>query len=133
MKFPRLFADLANTWKPQPLQYRLDDEQDQLKPEWRDLLEEFPDRFLAGTDLIPAADPSNPALGWTSSMVGEYMTHERYRLGQLTASTAQKIAVGKFGRSMRARPMRPSTAKAMPSSSDSVAKTVAARRARLTS
>jgi hypothetical protein len=53
-----------------------------LRPEWRDLMEEFPDRFLLGTDVL------SPSAAEYTSLVRLW----RGVLGQLSPETAVKLA-----------------------------------------
>jgi predicted TIM-barrel fold metal-dependent hydrolase len=57
-------------------------EDGQLRPEWKELLEEFPDRFVVGTDV---ADPS---LSGYSFMIDYW----RGILKQLSADSSEKLS-----------------------------------------
>ncbi len=54
----------------------------QLRPEWKGLFEEFPDRFLIGTDV------GKPSLDGYSNLI----TYWREILKQLSPEAAEKIA-----------------------------------------
>ncbi len=66
-------------------------EGNRLRPEWKDLLEEFPDRFVIGTDV------STPSLIEYASLIKYW----RAILSQLTAETAEKFAHANAERILR--------------------------------
>lgn len=87
-RHPNLYADISCR-NPYYERNRTLDEQSltdgtgRLKKEWRDLFEEFPDRFLFGLDLGAPA---------RYGVLDEVISYSRNVLGQLTTSTADKIA-----------------------------------------
>lgn len=67
---------------------------DTLKPEWRDLLTTFPDRFVIGSDSFFAPEKAGYAAGWTDFNPGLY----GLMLAQLPLDVAQRIASDNAGR-----------------------------------
>jgi predicted TIM-barrel fold metal-dependent hydrolase len=85
-KYPNLYFDLATLTEPQgriDILYDISGTHVSLNPEWKELLEEFPDRFLIGSDV-------------NSGRWEEYdSTFDTFRtavLGNLGQDVAQKIA-----------------------------------------
>ena len=62
-----------------------------LKPEWKALLEDFPDRFVIGTDVDP------PTMAAYSEEIGYW----RGILAQLSPPTAAKLAHGNAERLLK--------------------------------
>ncbi len=80
---PNLFCELSGRESIRRI-YRGDpiDNDRVLKPEWKALLEELPDRFVIGTDVDPA----------TMAAYAEEIGYWRGILAQLTPATATKLA-----------------------------------------
>jgi predicted TIM-barrel fold metal-dependent hydrolase len=80
---PNLFCDLSGRESIRQI-YRGDpiDEGGVLKPAWKALLEELPDRFVIGTDIDPA----------TLKTYAEEIGYWRGILAQLSPATAEKLA-----------------------------------------
>lgn len=63
----------------------IDDGNNHLRQDWKDVFEEFPDRFVIGTDC---AHPQ----AWQSNYFGQCLSKFKLLLSDLTDSTAKKIA-----------------------------------------
>lgn len=92
-KHPRLYADVSSRGEPFAQRLHIFDADGALKPEWKSLLEEIPDRFLFGTDIGPAPAPGDPVLGPDPSNIATTVSRYRSLLAQLTPATAERIAV----------------------------------------
>jgi len=69
-------------------------EGDQLKPQWRQLLTDYPDRFVIGSDSFFAPEKAGYAAGWTDFNPRRY----QLLLSQLPQPLAQQIATDNAGR-----------------------------------
>jgi predicted TIM-barrel fold metal-dependent hydrolase len=89
---PNLFCELSGRESIRRI-YRGDpiDDDRILKPAWKALLEEFPDRFVIGTDVDPA----------TMAAYAEEIGYWRGVLAQLSPATAAKLAHGNAGRLLK--------------------------------
>lgn len=89
-EFPNLHCDLA--WlRKQQVQYpvMLVDNQSNFLPEWKSLIEEYPDRFLAGVDVTTQEHYAK---------YPDYVRRIRVALGGLSPAVARKVATGNFHR-----------------------------------
>lgn len=84
-QYPNLYADIStrDPYLIPHLNLTLIDTQGNLKPEWQDLFETYPERFLLGLDIW-GADRANK--------ITTLMTYFRSVLGQLSVEVAEKIA-----------------------------------------
>jgi predicted TIM-barrel fold metal-dependent hydrolase len=89
---PNLFCELSGRESIRRI-YRGDpiDEDRVLKPAWKALLEDFPDRFVIGTDVDPA----------TMGAYAEEIGYWRGVLAQLSPATAAKLAHGNAERLLK--------------------------------
>lgn len=93
-RLPNLHCDLAWIHKPQAsLPNRLIDKRGDLRPEWKALIEEFPNRFLVGVDS--AAKPGH------LRDFDRRVRLIRHALGGLRPEVARKVATGNFHRLIR--------------------------------
>ncbi|HEY3065855.1 MAG TPA: amidohydrolase family protein [Methylomirabilota bacterium] len=92
---PNLFCELSGRESIRRI-YRGDpiDEAGVLKPEWKALLEDLPDRFVIGTDVDPA----------TLKTYAEEIGYWRGILAQLSPATAAKLAHGNAERLLKLPP-----------------------------
>jgi predicted TIM-barrel fold metal-dependent hydrolase len=92
---PNLFCELSGRESIRRI-YRGDpiDNDRVLKPEWKALLEDFPDRFVIGTDVDPA----------TMAAYAEEIGYWRGILLQLSPPTAAKVAHGNAERLLKLTP-----------------------------
>ena len=92
---PNLFCELSGRESVRRI-YRGDpiDNDRVLKPDWKVLLEDFPDRFVIGTDVDPA----------TMAAYAEEVGYWRGILSQLSPLTAAKLAHGNAERLLRLTP-----------------------------
>jgi predicted TIM-barrel fold metal-dependent hydrolase len=92
---PNLFCELSGRESIRRI-YRGDpiDNDRVLKPEWKVLLEDFPDRFVIGTDVDPA----------TMAAYAEEIGYWRGILAQLSPATAAKLAHGNAERLLKLPP-----------------------------
>jgi predicted TIM-barrel fold metal-dependent hydrolase len=93
---PNLFCELSGRESIRRI-YRGDpiDNDRVLKPEWKALLEDFPDRFVIGTDVDPA----------TMAAYAEEIGYWRGILLQLSPPTAAKVAHGNAERLLKLTPV----------------------------
>lgn len=92
---PNLFCELSGRESIRRI-YRGDpiDNDRVLKPDWKALLEDFPDRFVIGTDVDPA----------TMAAYAEEIGYWRGILSQLSPPTAAKLAHGNAERLLKLPP-----------------------------
>ena len=89
--YPHLHCDLA--WLPKKKRMAdqdIVDENFHFTAQWKDLLEDYPTRFLIGVDLTTKQDYINK--------YGKFITRFRIALGGLTKKTATQIATKNFNR-----------------------------------
>lgn len=105
-KHPRLYADISSRGEPYPPRLHIFGGDGSLRPERKSLLEDYPGRFLFGTDIVPAPQPGEPLLGPDASNIATTIARYRSLLGQLTAAAAERIAVANARQVLGARAER---------------------------
>lgn len=93
-RFPNLHCGLAWIRKaPSSLPNPIIDENARFTPEWKDLIEAFPDRFLMGVDHGARKGQIRKFPRWIKTI--------RTALGGLSPKAARKVATGNFHRLLR--------------------------------
>ena len=87
-EFPNLHCDLAWLHKAKKtFHVALVDSDFHFLPEWKALIEEYPDRFLVGADVTRAEDYDR---------YPQFINHIRTALGSLSPATAHRVATENF-------------------------------------
>ncbi len=86
-EFPNLHCDLAWLHKRKTFHVALVDSDFHFLPEWRSLIEDYPDRFLVGADVTRSEDYDR---------YPKFVNHIRIALGGLRPATAHQVATGNF-------------------------------------
>lgn len=96
-KHKDLHIDLSNRFTGSG---NIDTPDGKLLPQWRGIFNQFPDRFLFGSDLVPES-PGNSPEGPNMSEIDGVYARERRRLSELDATAAEKIGALNFKRLLK--------------------------------
>ena len=97
LKHKDLYVDLSNRFTGSG---NIDTPDGRLAPQWRSIFEQFPDRFLFGSDLVPESPGNSPEGPNMSEIEGVY-ARERRRLSELNPIAAEKIGALNFKRLLK--------------------------------